>query len=128
MRLVLKLLYRAFSILMMIGAMTFTLMPATDAESAALGPDNNRFNLVQMRLAKVMMTLAPDFAVARYAEATGLPDDMIRTMLEAKAAGEPIVPRNQDFYVDGAEAGVPAIHVDPARRTEAGGALFAKPD
>lgn len=123
MRLVLKSLYRAFSILLMIGAMAFTLMPPTEAEAKALGSDNNQFNVVQMRLAKLMMTVAPDFVVTRYADATGLPPDMIRTMMNAKAAGEPIIPRNSDAYT--AKISEP---VNPNRRTGAGGALFVRPE
>lgn len=125
MRIVLKSIYKGLMAILTVGIMAFTLMPATDAEAAALGRDNNRFMLVQMRLAKTMMTVAPDFAVARYAEATGLPPDMMRAMLEAKAAGGPIIPSNSDFYADGGETAAP---LDRSRRTEAGGALFAKPD
>ena len=121
MRIVLKALFKGVMALSTIAMMTLTLRPATDAEATALGRDNNRFMLVQMRLAKTMLTVAPDFAVARYAQATGLPDYVIRDMLEAKAAGESIIPQN-----DSARAG--GLSVDRARRTDAGGALFATPD
>lgn len=123
MRIVLKSLFKAFSALITIAVMAFSLMPATDAEALALGRENDRFNLVQMRLAKTMMTVAPDFAVARYAEATGAPPDMIRAMLNAKAAGEPLIPRGNDLYTSKEQSAGGSN-----RRIGAGGALFVKPD
>jgi len=59
MRIVLKALYKALMAILTIATMAFTLMPATDSEAAAIGRDANRFDLIQMRLAKAMMTVAP---------------------------------------------------------------------
>ncbi|SEW38077.1 hypothetical protein SAMN04488515_2428 [Cognatiyoonia koreensis] len=126
MRLVLKSLFKAITALLTIAVMAFTLMPATDSEAAALGRDNNRFNLIQMRLAKTMMTVAPDMVVARYAEATGLPPSVIRAHLNAKAAGEPIIPHQEDLFAGQGqstrESGTSKRRVGP------GGSLFVRPD
>jgi len=128
MRLVLKSLYKAVTAMLTIAMAAMMFMPASDDEAFALGRDNTRFNLVQMRLANVMMTVAPDFVVARYAEATGMPPDMIRYMLTQKANGEGIVPDRDDFYAE-RDTGVPVDQPTfSSRRTEAGGALFATPD
>jgi len=127
MRLVLKSLFKAITALLTIAVMAFTLMPASDEEAAALGRDNNRFNLIQMRLAKAMMTVAPDMVVARYADATGLPPSIIRDHLNAKAAGQPIIPRQEDLFVSQGRGQVSQPQTSN-RRIGAGGALFVKPD
>lgn len=127
MRIVLKALFKSVSALLTIAVMAFTLMPASGDEAAALGRDNNRFNLVQMRLAKAMMTVAPDMVVNRYAEATGLPPSIIRAHLNAKAAGEQIIPRQEDLYASQDRSNTAAPETSN-RRIGAGGALFVKPD
>lgn len=127
MRIVIRSLFKAITALLTIGVMAFTLMPASDNEAAALGRDNNRFNLVQMRLAKGMMAIAPDFIVARYADATGAPQDLIRAHLIAKAAGEPIIPRGADFNATQSTGKSTSTH-NANRRIGAGGALFVRPN
>ncbi len=111
-----KYLFKGVSAFMTIMVMTVTIMPATDKEKAALGPDAPRFNLVQMRMARAMMNIAPDFVVDRYAEATGLPPDIVRAHLERKAAGEPIVPQSA------------AAQAPSNERQLSGGAKFIKVD
>lgn len=104
--------------------------PASVAERAALGTDFTRFNLVQMRLARSMMTVAPDATVAGFSAATDIPTEMMEMHLRAKAEG-------RDFLASSVGAGgsdeaaevasPPPGEVMPNRRTEAGGALFVRP-
>lgn len=130
MRIVFKALFRATTILMTLAMGAFIMVPATDEEAAKLGADNNQYMLVQMRLAKTMMTVAPEFVISRYAQATGLPRDVINDMMDAKANGQPLF-----MYQSEANSAqvADAPNASPAtqqsnRRTEAGGALFIRPD
>lgn len=91
--------------------------PATPSETAALGWDHDRLDRVQMRLANVMMTVAPDFTVAQMASAAELPEDIVREQLLAKAEGR--VPF-------GGVGNQETASVDTGRRIDAGGALFVR--
>lgn len=101
-----------------------TLAPASETETNALGPDHERFDLVQMRLARAMMNVAPEFTVAKYSEATGIPPDIIRQHLEAKAAGE--------IYITGGPTDADYADTAPAEPSNisirAGGAKFVTAD
>ncbi len=116
MRLILKSLWRGLRGFVLICMLWLSFAPASSDEVTALGAELNRFNLVQLRLARAMLAVAPDFAVARYADATDMPPDLIRAHLEAKANGDDIF------------AAAPQAEVSGARRIEAGGALFVQPD
>ena len=93
--------------------------PATPKEALALGPDHDRMQRVEMRLANIMLTVAPEFAVARMAKATDLPPDLVLAQLQAKAAGSEAFPG----VGTGAQE---TASVDTGRRIDAGGALFVK--
>ncbi|MEY1554216.1 hypothetical protein AB3Y40_01150 [Yoonia sp. R2331] len=88
----------------------YLLVPATAAEQAALASED-RIALVQLRLARTLLTVAPDQTVTLLASRTGLPDDLVRAGLEAYAYGADTTPP-----------------VTPNRQTRAGGALFVTPD
>ena len=64
-----------------------SMAPATPSEMRALGPDHARIERVEMRLAGVLMRVAPDFAVNHFAMATDLPPHIVRAQLLAKAEG-----------------------------------------
>jgi len=65
--------------------MATAFMPPTATEQALFGSSPDRVMLVQTRVAKAMMNVAPNQAVAFYAQAPGMPEDTIRIYLEAKA-------------------------------------------
>lgn len=67
--------------------LSMTLAPPTFAEAEAFGPAPERFQLLQVRLARAMMDVAPELAVAGYAKATGAPEDLVRYQLKQQAAG-----------------------------------------
>jgi len=71
--------------------MSMTLAPATATETALFGTSPERFELVQVRLARAMMDVAPDMTVAAYAKATGVPADAIRHFLNEKASGSALL-------------------------------------
>ena len=117
MRLVLKSLIAGISGGLTILMLALSFAPATPAEKAALGWDHERLDRVQMRLATVMMTVAPDFTVSRMASAAELPEDVVREQLLAKAEGR--VPF-------GGVGNQETAAVDTGRRIDAGGALFVR--
>ena len=82
-----KLLFKGVSAFLTIMLLALTAMPPTEAEKGRMAPDSTRMDIVQMRLARAMISTAPDFFTARYAEATGAPPEMIRAQLEARANG-----------------------------------------
>lgn len=67
--------------------MATALMPPTVTEEAMFGSSPDRVLLVQTRIVKAMMNIAPNQAVAFFAQATNMPEDTIRIYLEAKADG-----------------------------------------
>ena len=93
--------------------------PATPNEAAALGPYHDRMDRVQMRLANAMMTVAPDFTVARMAAAAELPEDVVREQLTAKAEG-------RDPFAEPNPLAQETAAADTGRRIDAGGALFVR--
>lgn len=97
--------------------MTLSLAPATPIEIRALGADHSRIERVEMRLAGVLMRVAPDLAVQQFANVTNLPPEIVRAQLVAKAQGESLQtvmaePRSADKVSN--------------RRIEAGGAVFVR--
>ena len=116
MRLVLKSFLIGISGALTVLMLALSFAPATPKEALALGPDHERMDRVQMRIANVMLTVAPDFAVARMAEATDLPPDLVKAQLVAKAEG-------RDPFSQVAQETASA---DSDRRIDAGGALFVK--
>ncbi len=88
----------------------FMLVPATASEREVL-PAGDRMALVQLRLARTLLTVAPDQTVALLAKRSGLPDDLVRAGLEAYASGPQTAPPTQSN-----------------RQTKADGALFVTPD
>ena len=111
-RIVLGALIKGFTGFMTIIVMSMTLAPVTSSEAQFFGGDPDRFALAQVRLARAMMDVAPDFTVEAYAKATGAPVELVRYNLEQQAIGALLIAQ--------ADLG--------ARRTEAGGALFVKVD
>ena len=99
-----KFIYKGFSAFLAILMGATTLMPMTDSEAAALGPNAERFEVVQMRVAKAMMNVAPDFTVARFAQATELPPEIVHDMLTAKAEGTLYSPYTSQADAGAAEA------------------------
>ena len=67
--------------------MAVSLASATPAEQRALGPDHTRIERVEMRLAGVLMRVAPESTVQQFANATELPPHLIRAQLLAKTEG-----------------------------------------
>lgn len=121
MRFVLKTLIKGVMAFMTIAVMWFTLSPATAVERGALGPDHSRMQLVQLRLARTMLQVAPEQTVAMYAEATGLPEQFILARLTEVANGRKIGEASEHTEPYGST-------VVSNRRIEAGGALFVTPD
>lgn len=118
-----RILWKAVSALLFIASLGVSFAPPTASETAVLGEHPARFDLVQKRLAYAMMTLAPDFFAARYAQAVGVDPDLMRAHLLAAANG-----------TAAPQAPIAAPPIDtaatapPSRRTVAGGALFVRPD
>lgn len=129
-----RILRKSLSAAMLFISLAVSFTPATRSEVAALGENPARMALMQKRLAYGMMTIAPDFFVTQYAQATGVDPTTIRALLLAKATGRPSAP---DTDADGAAttalADIPAT-LDtatatlPNRQIKAGGALFVRPD
>ena len=88
--------------------LSMTFAPVTVAEAANIGPNPDRFDLTQIRLARAMMDVAPDLTVAAYAKVTGAPAALIRENLNRKAAGGTFV-AELDF---GAKRSAQFIKVD----------------
>ncbi len=88
----------------------FMLVPATADERTIL-PGDDRLALIQLRLARTLLTVAPDQTVRIIAARSGLPDAFVRANLEAYANGPQTT------------ASAPSN-----RQTKAGGALFVTPD
>lgn len=130
MRLILLSLWKGASAFLAICTMWLALAPATTAERLRIGASPNRMDLVQMRMARTMMQLAPDFTVARYAEATDMPPETIRAYLTARAAGltAPRMALQAEAPVTPAPdaPAVPAAPDAPAAQTRAGGAKFVR--
>lgn len=95
--------------------MAVSLAPATPAEQRALGPDHTRIERVEMRLAGVLMRVAPEFTVQQFANATELPPHLIRAQLLAKAEGRSLE--------EALGANQTATNV-PTNRREMGSAVF----
>jgi len=104
-----KLLFKGVSGFLAILMMATTMTPPTVLEKEALGANPARMDLVQMRLARAMMNVAPDQSVALYAKATQLPEDTIRASLDAIANGtfsaeaEPMPEDAPQRFSDGAK-------------------------
>jgi hypothetical protein len=113
--------------------------PATARENAAMGANAERFDLVQMRLVRTLMTVAPDFTVRRFAVASGAPEIIIRAELQrmaglsahpdAAAAQDLTAAMGIDTATTDAQAQIDADAATPPRvRIEAGGAKFVSVD
>lgn len=106
--------------------MWMSFAPATTAERAALGVDFNRFNLTQMRLARTMMSVAPELTVAAFSQVTDIHPTLMAAHLNEKAYGR------QDLLMSVPEpSALPEPdqpEAAPKRRIDAGGALFVRPD
>jgi len=89
-RIILSALFKGLTGFFAIIVMSMTLAPATYAETQVFGATPDRFDLIQVRLARTMMDVAPDLAVDGYAKVTGAPKDQIRTLLQRRAAGDPL--------------------------------------
>ena len=113
---IVKSLMKGVSALLLIAGLTLSYMPATEAEETALGPEAARLSLVQMRMAKISLAVAPDRTVRVMADALDIPEPYVRDALTALAEGRPLRPSESQI----AEAPVP----DTGRRIDAGGALF----
>lgn len=72
----------------MLGAMLA--MPATTAEQERLGPDAAWLKLVQMRAARTMLRVAPEFSVDALSQMTELPPSIMLAYLQATADGKDI--------------------------------------
>ncbi|MBI1417480.1 MAG: hypothetical protein GC146_09690 [Limimaricola sp.] len=118
MRLVLFSVWKGASAFLTICMMWLALAPATSAERLRLGAQPDRMDLVQMRMARAMMQVAPNFTVARYAEATGMPPETIRAYLTARASG--VTAPAMALQAEGPAATAPAV------QTRAGGAKFVR--
>ena len=115
----LRLVRHLISACLYAGTVALLFVPATPTERAALGDTPPRFEVIQMRLAHGMTTLAPEFSVWAYATATGAAPEDVRLYLDRKATGT-------DLF-----AGPATTQAQPpstTRRIEAGGALFVRPD
>ena len=117
MRFVLKSLFAGLSGFSTVLMLALSFAPATAGELSALGPDHDRMDRVQMRLAKVAMTVAPDLAVTQMAQAANLPEDFVRQQLLATAEGRVA----HDMIAQHQTASV-----DTDRRLTDGGALFVQ--
>ncbi len=85
-----KKISRGISAFLAILVAALVYMPMTEKELAALDANAPRYNLVQMRVARTMMDVAPELTVAAYARATEMPPEVIHDFLTAKANGQPI--------------------------------------
>ncbi len=121
---ILKSLMKGVSALMLIAGLTLSYMPATAAEKDALGPDPTRISLVQMRMAKVALAVAPERSVQIMAEALDVPELFVREAMLALAEGRDLQPEPQQAAVT--PPPVPGPAPSTGRRIDAGGALFVK--
>lgn len=110
MRFVIKVIFKLTVGFFAIAITFFSIAPATQGEKQLLGGNPERLELVQMRLANLMLDYAPEFAVSRMADATGIPAERIIKNLERTANGQSLTADGQSETGD--------------RRFEAGGALF----
>ena len=115
MRTAIKLLIKFFFGFMTIMIGAFSIAPATQGEARLLGGDPERIELVQMRLANVLLDHTPEYVVAKFADAAGVPLEQAQENLEYVAQGQ---------FPD-------AVRVETettTRRIRAGGALFVSAD
>lgn len=129
MRLLFKIGGKLVTAAMMAWMVWLCFVPATVAERAGLGADFNQFNLIQMRLARSMLSVAPDLTVTAFSQATDIPPDIMQQHLQGKATGNSLLAPRFDMQELPAAA-TPEVETPeptPHRRTEAGGALFVRP-
>lgn len=115
MRIVIKLLFKLIFGLMTVTLGLFMAAPATQGEARLFDGEPERVQLVQMRLANLMLDYFPEYAVGKFADATGTPPEIVRENLQLTAQGQSL----------GSD---PVAENNTTRRIEAGGALFVQAD